>query len=118
LDSDEKPEKPKVSSGEAVEARENDKKPLFAESAPNTQNHTIGDPTAAGFWDDVEWCSIEEPYGYSRGEWGCGWMIHSNCTDYLKLLVIIINVYYRSRILYYIFSKSLIVYVMFRLHEL
>ena len=61
MDSDEKPEKPKVSSGEAVEARENDKKPLFAESAPNTQNHTIGDPTAAGFWDDVEWCYVEEP---------------------------------------------------------
>ena len=67
LDSDEKPDKPKVSSGEAVEARENDEKPLSAESALNTQHHTIGDPTTAGFWDDVEWCSVEEPYGYSRG---------------------------------------------------
>jgi len=54
LDSDEKLEKPKVSSGEAVEARENDEKPLSVESAPNTQNHMIGDPTATGFWDDVE----------------------------------------------------------------
>jgi len=67
LYSDEKPEKPTVSSGEAVEAKENDEKPLSTESAPNTQNHTIGDPTAAGFWDDVEWCSVKEPYEYSRG---------------------------------------------------
>jgi hypothetical protein len=54
LDSDEKPEKRKVSSGEAVEARENDEKPLSLESAPSTHNHTIGDPTAARFWDDMD----------------------------------------------------------------
>jgi len=58
--------KPKVCSGVAVEARENDEKPLSAESAPNTQNHTIGDPTAAGFWDDVEWCSARSPTGILR----------------------------------------------------
>ena len=49
LDLDKKPEKPKVSSGEAIKARENDEKPLSAESALNIQNHMIGDPTAAGF---------------------------------------------------------------------
>jgi len=36
LDLDEKPEKSKVSSGDDVQARENDEKPLCTESALNT----------------------------------------------------------------------------------
>jgi len=54
--------------GEAGESKEKREKPLSIESAPSNLGHTIEDLTAKKIRGDVDGGSLEEPYGYSRGE--------------------------------------------------
>jgi hypothetical protein len=52
--------------GQLMEANEERQKLFSAKSAPINHGRTMEDPTARNNWSDVDMCSLEEPYGYSR----------------------------------------------------